>query len=257
MQALRSAIKLSLLYTMGLWWLVAAPSTAGEPAPTPAGIQESVATAIPPLRIPVLDPPSLQHWETERFQGQTRYTPVTVDGHKAIKAQSRNAASGLVRKIKIDLNKTPYLHWHWRVDNVLQATEEKTRQGDDYAARVYVIVSGGLFFWQTRALNYVWSSNQAVGSTWPNAFTGNAVMLAVRSGPGQTGQWLHQTRNVLEDLQTYLQKPFSHIDAVAIMTDTDNSGQNATAYYGEMYFSESEFSESEFSDSSFSNSKVQ
>jgi hypothetical protein len=248
MPALRPAIKRSLLYTIGLWWLLVAPSMAGEQAPTPTAIQEPVATSIPPLRIPVLSPPSLQYWDTEQFQDETHYTPATVDGHKAIKAQSHNAASGLVRKISIDLNKTPYLHWHWRVDNVLHATKEKTRQGDDYAARVYVIVSGGLFFWQTRALNYVWSSNQPVGSTWPNAFTGNAVMLAVRSGAGQTGQWLHETRNVLEDLQAYLQKPFKHIDAVAIMTDTDNSGQSATAYYGEIFFSESEFSESELSD---------
>ena len=189
------------------------------------------------LRVPILTPPSLEQWESKSFQDQTIYTPITIAGRDALKAQSQNTASGLVRKIKVDLTKTPYLHWHWRVDNVLQGTDEQTRQGDDYPARVYIIVSGGIFFWQTRALNYVWSSNQAVETTWPNAFTDNAVMLAVRSSGEQTGQWLHETRNVLEDLPRYLQKSTTHIDAVAIMTDTDNSGQNATAYYGEIYFS--------------------
>jgi hypothetical protein len=222
MQTSIPGTSLALTVIFGLWWLMPASAVAAED-----------------LRIPVLSPPSLQHWETERFQDQTRYTPVTIDGLDAIKAQSHNTASGLVRKINIDLNKTPYLHWRWRVDNVLHDTEERTRPGDDYAARVYVIVSGGFFFWQTRALNYVWSSNQAVNSSWPNAFTGNAVMLAVRSGDTHSGQWQYETRNVLKDLQSYLQKSFTHIDAVAIMTDTDNSGQSATAYYGEIYFSDS------------------
>jgi hypothetical protein len=194
-------------------------------------------TAAETNRIPILVPTALEQWETKSFHDQTQYTSVTIDGRHVLKAQSRKAASGLVRKVKVDLTATPYLHWHWRVDNVLQNIDEKTRLGDDYPARVYVIVSGGWFFWQTRALNYVWSSNQPMNSTWPNAYTGNAVMLAVRSGASQTGQWLHQTRNVLEDLAVYLHKPFTHIDAVAIMTDTDNSGQNATAYYGDIYFS--------------------
>jgi len=74
-------------------------------------------------------------------------------------------------------------------------------------------------------------------SSWPNAYTGNAVMLAVRSGNQQTQQWHHEKRNVLEDIRRYLQVDYRHIDAVAIMTDTDNSGQQATAYYGEIYFS--------------------
>lgn len=191
----------------------------------------------PVIRLPVLTPTTLEHWAPKSFKDYTQYEITTIEGHAAIKAQSRKTASGLVRKIKVDLNKTPYLHWRWRVDNVLQGIDEKTRQGDDYPARLYVIVSGGLFFWKTRALNYVWASNQPINSAWPNAYTGNAMMLAVRSGAGQTKQWLHERRNLLQDFATYFHKPYTHIDAVAIMTDTDNSGQSATAYYGEIYFS--------------------
>lgn len=190
-----------------------------------------------PLHVPVLNPGALQDWEEESFKNNTRYQSITVDGKSVLKAHADNAASGLVRKLKVDLSKTPYLHWSWRVDNVLQNTNETTREGDDYPARIYVIVSGGLFFWKTKALNYVWSSNQAVDTSWPNAYTENAHMLAVRSGRPQNKQWQHERRNVLQDLQTYLQTSATHIDAVAIMTDTDNSGQSATAYYGEIYFS--------------------
>jgi hypothetical protein len=101
-----------------------------------------------------------------------------------------------------------------------------------------VVISGGLFFWRTRALNYVWSGSQPVGSTWPNAFTGNAVMVAIRSGDQGLKQWQHERVNLREDLKRYLDKDYTHIDAVAIMTDTDNSGREATAYYGEIYFSD-------------------
>jgi hypothetical protein len=189
-------------------------------------------------RIPILNPADLEGWKPEIFKNKTHYEIATIDGQTVLEAQSHDAASGLVRRIRVDLTKTPYLHWRWRIDNVLHNVDEKTKRGDDYPARIYVIVSGGWFFWQTRALNYVWSSDQPVGSTWPNAFTGNAVMLAVRSGDSQLRQWHSESRNVLQDLSTYLHKSFTHIDAVAIMTDTDNSGQNATAYYGEIYFSD-------------------
>ena len=188
--------------------------------------------------ISVLTPPQLNDWEEKSFQGQTRYTPEVIDGRTVIKAESRGNASGLIRKVEIDLRQTPYLHWSWRVDNVLHDIDETTRSGDDYPARIYVVISGGLLFWRTRALNYVWSSTQPVGSHWDNAFTGNAVMLAIRSGLADTaGAWRHERRNVLQDLARYLGNTYTHIDAVAIMSDTDNSGQQATAYYGEIYFS--------------------
>lgn len=192
-----------------------------------------------PIRIPVLTPTSLQDWEEEKiFKSNTQYESITIQGKIAVKAHSSNAASGLVRKLKVNLTKTPYLHWSWRIDNVLDNTDETTREGDDYPARIYVIVSGGLFFWKTKALNYVWSSSQAVNTAWPNAYTENAHMLTVRTGAEQSKQWQYEKRNVLQDLQKYLQTSKTHIDAVAIMTDTDNSGQSATAYYGEIYFSD-------------------
>ena len=94
-----------------------------------------------------------------------------------------------------------------------------------------------MFFWKTRALNYVWSNNQAVGSAWPNAFTSNAYMVAVQTGTANLGQWREQKRHVRDDFKRYFGSDIITIDAVAIMTDADNSGREATAYYGDIYFS--------------------
>lgn len=194
-------------------------------------------------KIIVLNPADLSQWSEKIFDGQTRYvstlsnTQSEAGTQTVIKAQSQASASGLFREIRIDLHKTPYLNWSWKIENTLDNVDETTKQGDDYPARIYVVVSGGLLFWKTRALNYVWSTRQTVNSHWPNAFTANAHMLAVNSGTSQLNVWVQQRRNVLQDLSTYLQLDSHTIDAIAIMTDTDNSGQKATAYYGPIYFS--------------------
>ena len=190
-----------------------------------------------PARIPILTLPDLSGWDENSFSGHTLYKVIQNDNHPVLKATSNHSASGYVKKIKVDLTKTPYLNWHWKIDNILHNVDERTKSGDDYPARVYVVISGGLFFWRTHALNYVWSSNQPVGSHWPNAFTGNAILIAQESGAEHVGQWVTEKRNILEDIKRYLGMDATHIDAVAIMTDTDNSGQTATAYYQDVYFS--------------------
>lgn len=188
-----------------------------------------------PSSLSVLSQADLTGWKKKQFKGETRYTAIRANGLAVIKAQSNGTASGMVREITVDLTQTPFLNWRWRVDNVLAGNDERSKAGDDYAARVYVVVSGGLFFWKTRAVNYVWSSNQPLESTWPNAYTHNAQMLAVRSD--QVGQWVAEKRNVRDDLRKLFGEDIQEIHAVAFMTDTDNTGASATAYYGDIFFS--------------------
>ena len=122
------------------------------------------------------------------------------------------------------------------MDEILNYGEETTKTRDDYSARVYIVVSDGFFFWQTRALSYTWASKQTKGSSWPNAFTRNATMVAVESGDERVGEWVQEKRNILDDIKNLLGIDATRINAVAIMTDTDNSKQSATAYYGNIFF---------------------
>jgi hypothetical protein len=178
----------------------------------------------------------VRHWEEKSFRGNTRYQLAQRDGRTVLVAQSSATASGFFRKMEIDLERTPYLNWSWKIENTLHDADERTKQGDDYPARVYVVFSFGPVFWKTRALNYVWSSHQPVGADWPNAFTGSAHMVAVETGAEQTGQWRSYKRNVREDFRKYFGDEIEHASAVAIMTDTDNTEQSATAYYGDIWF---------------------
>lgn len=179
---------------------------------------------------------NLQDWKNKSFAGETQYQLVQQDGRRVLQADSKGTASGLYREITIDLERTPYLNWSWRVNNVLKGIDERTKAGDDYPARVYVVVSGGIAFWKTRSLVYVWSSRQPVGRTWDNAFTGNVKTIALRSGNGKG--WVNEKRNVREDFKRLFGDDIKQIDAVALMTDTDNSHQAATAWYGDIYFSD-------------------
>lgn len=179
----------------------------------------------------------LDDWQEKSFTGQTEYKLVALDDVLVIKAVSNASASGLYREQKIDLNETPYLNWRWKIANSLAPGDEKKKSGDDYSARVYVIIDGGILFWRTRALNYVWSANEPKGTSWNNAFAeSNVRMLALRSGIDPIHTWKSEKRNVKEDLQDLFGKEIRYIDAVAIMTDTDNTGSKATAYYSGIRF---------------------
>ena len=180
----------------------------------------------------------LHGWEEESFVGHSQYELVMLDDTRVLKAVSRQSASGLHKEIVIDLEKTPYLNWSWRVDDVLNGNDEQAKSGDDYPARVYVVAHHSWAPWKTRAISYVWASHEPQGATWPNAFTNKAYMVALQSGTARAGQWQHERRNIREDFKQLLGKDIKEIHFVAIMTDTDNTGQNAEGYYGDIYFSD-------------------
>jgi hypothetical protein len=180
----------------------------------------------------------LDDWESKAFKSQTDYRLASVDGKIALQAQSRASASGLFKERRIDLQQTPFLNWSWRIANRLGKFDEQTKAGDDYAARVYVVVGGGVLFWRTRAINYVWANNSPKYKIWPNAFAGDrAMMVALRSADDPLNTWQTEKRNVRADLQRFYGEDIRFIAAVALMTDTDNAGGSAAAYYGDIYFS--------------------
>ncbi len=174
-------------------------------------------------------PSTVPGWEEIIFAGHTRYQP----GEDCVAADSRDAASGLIRQVDQPLAGTPMLRWQWRADSLLtqgKVAPEKIKAGDDFVARVYVIREG-LFPWQTKAINYVWSREHEVGSHWPNPFTSNAMMVVVQSGTDGLGQWQTFERDVAADFRSYFSLDVSVVNAVAVMTDTDNSHGQAQACY--------------------------
>jgi hypothetical protein len=178
----------------------------------------------------------LEGWEVKEFKGLTRYRLVEEEGRQVLLAEADGSASGLVKKIDFDPGEYRYLRWSWKIENTLAKGDERTKAGDDYAARVYVIFPGR-FFWQTRALNYIWANRLPAEGFVANAFTANAMLLAVRSGPEQAGQWLEESRDLVADYRRVFGGDPPRAGAVAIMTDTDNTGGRARAWYGDISLS--------------------
>ncbi|WP_376691827.1 DUF3047 domain-containing protein [Wenzhouxiangella sp. EGI_FJ10409] len=181
-------------------------------------------------------PAEILDWQTQSFKGQTDYSLTGAEeagaDHAAVRAScSKATASGLVLEREHRLADAPILEWRWRVDAVYSGLDETSKGGDDYPARVYVVAERWPAF-RSRAINYVWASSQPGGASWENAFASQFTVVAVRSGQERLGKWVTERRNVLEDFKRLHDLEPDNIDALAIMTDCDNAGQSATAWYG-------------------------
>lgn len=170
-------------------------------------------------------------WEPKIFKGETSYRVGARDNVPCLEAAANNSASGMFYKIDFDPEEYPVLSWSWQVDNILSKGDARTKAGDDYAARVYVVFPA-LFFWNTRALNYIWANRLGKGSAIKSSYTGNAVMIAVDSGNKNLGTWQHYRMNIREDFIKHFGYQPPRAGAVAIMTDTDNTGESASACFG-------------------------
>ncbi|WP_284892726.1 DUF3047 domain-containing protein [Cobetia amphilecti] len=176
-------------------------------------------------------PAEILAWGEKTFEGQTAYRVVEREGRPALEARAQGQASARYLEEDISLEETPYLKWCWQVDSIYPDVNEKTKGGDDYPARLYVVNKIGILPWQVEAINYVWSSNEARGSHWDNAFTDRAVLLAVESGDEKVGQWVAEVRDLRADYASLFGSKPSEIAGLALMADGDNAGGDATALF--------------------------
>jgi hypothetical protein len=191
----------------------------------------------------------------KKIEKHTVYTVVKDGDTVAVKAVSEASASGLTREIRINLREYPIVQWRWKVANVLQKGDVTRKEGDDYPARIYITFeydsSKVGFFEKAKyetvrllygqypplaAINYIWESKAPKGTVVPNPYTDQVRMIVVESGPDRLNQWVSEERNVDEDYKKAFGDEPPLISGVAIMTDTDNTGESATAYYGDIAF---------------------
>lgn len=179
----------------------------------------------------------LTGWEEQTFRGKqkTAYALVPDGNRSVVRATSVRAASGLLKKVDIEAKEVPILRWSWKVGAIIRNGNARTKAGDDYPARIYVVFPR-TFFWRTKAISYIWANHLPKGSSTPNAYTANVMMVAVESGSALAGKWVTEQRNVYEDYVRLFGEEPPKVGAVAIMTDTDNTGSEATAWYGDIFF---------------------
>jgi hypothetical protein len=171
-------------------------------------------------------------WREKVFKGRTSYTASVKDGVPCIAAVSHASASALYFDISYDPKTMPILSWQWRIDHVLAKADATKKSGDDSPARVYVVFKSPILFWWPKALTYIWDNRLPKGTIIRNVHTRRAMMIVLESGPALEGRWVREERNIRQDyIRAFGEEP-PEVEAIAIMTDTDDTGETAEAWYG-------------------------
>jgi len=204
--------------------------------------------------------PLPDQWQPLTFKKIERHTQYRLvadsGGQTVIQADSRHSASGLIRKVSIDPREFPKLSWRWKVSNVYANGDVKRKSGDDYPARVYITFAydparvgflekakyetARLIYGETpplAALSYIWANRAPTGTTAANAYTDRVKMVVLQSGPARAGQWVTERRDIYADYKKAFGTEPTRISGLAIMTDSDNTGESASAWYGDIVFS--------------------
>ena len=168
---------------------------------------------------------------------KTIYTVGSNDNGNFLKAVADNAASGLGKEVKIDLNKTPFINITWKIEKDLPGIKENTKKGHDFAARVFAVKKTGATPLSNRAINYVFSSNNHIGFNSPSPYTKKSIDNVLATTKENLNEWVTVKANVKEDFMKFHDLDVNELDGLAIMSDTDNSKMKAIAFYQNIYFS--------------------
>ncbi|MFQ5706099.1 MAG: DUF3047 domain-containing protein [bacterium] len=177
-----------------------------------------------------------QKWIERKFADlPTLYKVSTEDSNSVLMATSAKSASALWRMLEIHAGNIGKIAWRWKVESSLsKKTQEKTKIGDDYAARVFVVFGPHYKSWKTRAICYVWAAKEPVGSVYRNPYTNSVATVVVESGNEHKDQWISEKRNFIDDYKNFFRGAPEMVTAVAIMVDTENTGQKATAWFDDL-----------------------
>ncbi len=200
-------------------------------------------------------PPGWQPWILSRFKRLTEYRLVSERGRTVVRARARNSASGLVHPLRLDPGAWPLLQWQWKVNELIARADNTQKHLEDSPVRLVVSFDGDtsriplhdrLIFNSIRVLTdqqlpyatliYIWENRAPRETVIPNLHTSRVKMIVAESGRDKLGAWQQVTRNVVEDYRRAFGEAPGKITAVGIMTDTDNTGDNAHAWYGDIAF---------------------
>lgn len=200
-------------------------------------------------------PGSWRPWRLSRLKKLTSYHLVDYNGTVVVKALSSASASGLVHPLDLDPREHPYLQWRWKVPQLIDGANNARRNAEDSPVRIVLSFDGDvqslsledrMFFDRIKAvtgytlpyatLMYIWENEASRGSVIPNPHTTRIQMVVAESGAALTGTWKLELQNVYEDYKRAFGTEPGRIKAIAIMTDTDNTGTSVEAYYGDIRF---------------------
>ena len=200
-------------------------------------------------------PDGWQPWILSRFKRPTEYRLVTENGGTVVRARASSSASGLVHPLDLDPSQYRMLQWRWKVDELIPGADNTRKSTEDSPVRLVISFAGDLdklpfddrmFFDQIKAftgqqlpyatLMYIWENRAPKNSIIANPHTSRIKMVVAESGREKLGVWQEQSRNIYDDFMRAFGEAPGRITSIGIMTDTDNTGENVHAYYGDIDF---------------------
>lgn len=189
-----------------------------------------------------------------RIGRHTRYSLVRDGDAVVLRADAEASMAGVAHPLKLDVRAHPVIEWRWKILNLLTKSDIATKTGDDYPARVYVLFDYDIrklpFSVRAKirlarlygadvplaALCYVWDGKAAAGTSVWSAYTDRVRMIVAESGGANLGKWVTIRRDVAADFRAAFGEDPPAISGVVLATDTDNTGESATAFYGDIRF---------------------
>lgn len=206
-----------------------------------------------------LNTSSLDSWDPlifPKIPEHSTFSNVEEDGESAIRIDSEASASALIYSETFSLKQTPYLSWEWKAMNIFEKGDASTKAGDDYPIRVYILfpyskdrvpfferfqfeLANALYgeYPPAEVINYVWANRPQPEDLLPNAYTDRAMMFLVESGDEHLGQWRLHKRNILEDFKLAFKNEPPDTFTLAIMGDTDNTGDKGVSFIRDLILS--------------------
>ena len=178
--------------------------------------------------------------EVRKVRGSNEKTTYSLgmnENGSFLRAEAKGTASGLGKKVKIDLRKTPFINITWKIEKDLKGIDERSKKGHDYAARVFVVKKTGLTPLSNKAVNYVFSSNNSTNEFWRSPYTKSSIDYVLSTTKDNLNEWVTVKANVKEHFKKLHDLNVEELTGLAIMNDTDQTDVKTISYYQNIYFS--------------------
>lgn len=188
-----------------------------------------------------------------RTKNQTQYKLVNKEDRTVLHARAEKASSGLMQKVAIDLENNPWLHWQWKIADLIHGADNTDHATEDSPVRIILgfdgdkeslpfadqilfetarIMTGYEFPYAT--LMYIWENKAPVGTVIRSKHSSRIKMIVAARGNKGIGEWQSFARNIVEDYEKAFGEKPGRLIGVGVLTDTDNTGASVEAWYGDI-----------------------
>ncbi len=174
-------------------------------------------------------------WRSFGDRKNVRWSQTRRDGEDALEIGSSGAVALMSREIEADLGVTPVVQWRWQVEEIPDGANLNSLESDDIAAGLALVFGkAGVFRKVPPMLIYTWASDAHAKDEIIHCGRHAEAMRFViaRSGADETGRWLDEKRNVLDDYRAaFGQEPDKPLTSVALWSDRHQTGSSSLAWF--------------------------